>query len=253
MTKQKSTPAVKTIEEAKAQSRRAKGKQEYAVAERWLKKFKFWYSPTGKRYKATASAIAIYSYIAGLNAQGNECYANQDTLGEIGSVKSRQARNIIRMFEDLGVVHVEDRAGQTSIYIALPFTDAHITPPGQLTAQPIATSDEVPASEPIKAAAEQSVPDDDIPCVWDDPDYQSTSTIPTQQDKPELPWGGVAIYKTNGDPIDAAVAWALKETMGDEEAAYQLISRVVFERTGRTEVFMPRTTAVYDEFDPIPF
>ncbi|MGQ7190140.1 hypothetical protein ACUODJ_49905, partial [Escherichia sp. HC-CC] len=68
-------------------------------------------------------AIAIYSFIAGLNEQGKECYANQDTLGKVGRVEARQARNIIRMFEDLGVVHVEDRKGQTSIYTAFPFTD----------------------------------------------------------------------------------------------------------------------------------
>ncbi|AZP88649.1 TPA: hypothetical protein NRM82_004414 [Klebsiella pneumoniae] len=252
MTKQKSTPAVKTIEEAKAQSRRAKGKQRYVATESWLTMFRYWYSPSGKRYKATASAIAIYSFIAGLNEQGKECYANQDTLGKVGRVEARQARNIIRMFEDLGVVHVEDRKGQTSIYTAFPFTDAHITPPEALTEQlPVAVSDEVPAPEPVKAAEEQSIPDwDDIPCAWDDFDYQSAPTMPIQQDSPEFPWGGVAICKPNGQPPDAAVKWALTETMGDENAAYQLISRVVSERTGRTEVFTPQTE---EDFDSIPF
>lgn len=129
MTKQKSTPAVKTIEEAKAQSRRAKGKQRYVATESWLTMFRYWYSPSGKRYKATASAIAIYSFIAGLNEQGKECYANQDTLGKVGRVEARQARNIIRMFEDLGVVHVEDRKGQTSIYTA--FLSPMLTLPHQ--------------------------------------------------------------------------------------------------------------------------
>lgn len=170
MTKQKSTSAFQTIEEAKAQCRRAKGKQEYAVAERWLKKFKFWYSPTGKRYKAPASAIAIYSYIAGLNEQGKECYANQDTLGEIGSVEPRQVRNIIKMLEDVGVVHVDRRKGQTSICTALPFTDAHVIPPDQLPATP---ESDVVQQQPEPATAEElNAPDlDDIPFACDEPDY----------------------------------------------------------------------------------
>ena len=116
---------------------------------------------------------------------------------------------------------------------------------------PVAVSDEVPAPEPVKAAEEQSIPDwDDIPCAWDDFDYQSAPTMPIQQDRPEFPWGGVAICKPNGQPPDAAVKWALTETMGDENAAYQLISRVVSERTGRTEVFTPQTE---EDFDSIPF
>lgn len=46
-------------------------------------------------------------------------------------VSDRQVRNIINMFIDMGVLSVEARDGQTSLYKALPFTDAHITPPGE--------------------------------------------------------------------------------------------------------------------------
>lgn len=260
MTKQKSTPAVKTIEEAKTQCRRAKGKQRYVATETWLTKFRYWYSPSGKRYKSTASAIAIYSYIVGLNEQGKECYANQKTLGEIGSVESRQARNIIRMLEDVGVIHVEGRDGQTSLYTALPFTDAHVIPSDPRPVVPVIFPDDVQhqpapiaAPESNKTAAEHLVPDwDDIPCVWDDPAYQPTPTIPIQQDKPELPWGGLAICKKNGNPTDAAVEWALTETMGDEAAAYRLISMTATKYLGREVIYTIPTNEIYDDFE-IPF
>lgn len=255
MTKQKSTSAFQTIEEAKAQCRRAKGKQEYAVAERWLKKFKFWYSPTGKRYKAPASAIAIYSYIAGLNEQGKECYANQDTLGEIGSVEPRQVRNIIKMLEDVGVVHVDRRKGQTSICTALPFTDAHVIPPDQLSAAPESDvvrqqPEPMPAPEPA-TAEELNVPDlDDIPFAWDEPEEQLTPTIPIHEDRPELPWGGRKAFKPNGHVSDEGLRWALTETMGDEVEAYRLLSRVVSERLGREVVIEPQAE---EDSDDIPF
>ncbi|MBZ6554339.1 hypothetical protein FMJ16_23925 [Klebsiella michiganensis] len=236
-------------------ARQKQGKQRYEVTESWLKTYKHWYSPSGKRYKATASAIAIYSFIAGLTEQKKVCYANQETLGDVGSVEPRQVRNIIKLLEDVGVIHVERRRGQTSICTALPFTNAHVIPPEALTAQSVIVSDEVPAPVPVKAAEENSVSDfDDLPFVRDVSEYLEspvpTPTIPTQQEKPEFPWGGVVVCKPNGDPTDAALKWAHTETMGDEEAAYQLISRVVSERTGRTEDFTPQTE---EDFDSIPF
>lgn len=122
----------KTIAEAKAQCLNKKdSKQTYVVVEQWLKMFKKWFSPSGKEYTATLPAVEIYSYVAGFNEQGQECYANQKTLANIGMVSDRQVRNIINMFIDMGVLSVEARDGQTSLYKALPFTDAHITPPGE--------------------------------------------------------------------------------------------------------------------------
>ena len=121
---------IKTIAEAKAKCLNQKdGKQKYVVVEQWLKMFKKWFSPSGKEYTATLPAVEIYSYVAGFNEQGQECYANQKTLANIGMVSDRQVRNIINMFIDMGVLSVEARDGQTSLYKALPFTDAHITPP----------------------------------------------------------------------------------------------------------------------------
>lgn len=123
---------IKTIAEAKAKCLNQKdGKQKYVVVEQWLKMFKKWFSPSGNEYTATLPAVEIYSYIAEFNEQGQECYATQKTLSNIGMVSDRQVRNIINMFVDMGVLSVEARDGQTSLYKALPFTDAHITPPGE--------------------------------------------------------------------------------------------------------------------------
>ena len=204
-------------------------------------------------------AQKLYCYFQGWENSGNFCYESQTELGKVIDLSRERTCKLIKKLTDAGLITKEKNPGYLSkVYRTFPITDAHITPPEAPTAQPVAASDEVPAPEPVKAAEEHSVPDsDDLPFVWDAPEYLEppapTPTILIQQDKPELPWGGVAIYKTNGDPTDAAVAWGLKETMGDEEAAYQLLSRVVSEYTGRTEVFTPRTTAIYDDCDPIPF
>ncbi|QHR65951.1 hypothetical protein muut_154 [Escherichia phage muut] len=90
------------------------------------KMFKKWYSPSGNEYTATLPAVEIYSYIAGFNEQGQECYATQKTLANIGMVSDRQVRNIINMFVDMGVLSVETRHGQTSLYKALPFTEMNV-------------------------------------------------------------------------------------------------------------------------------
>lgn len=200
--------------------------------------------------KIDSHHVALYCRFMSYQADGKTCYESQGTLARKRKTSVSTIGRRISDLKKLGLVTTEpnpDPKYDTLLYTALPLTDAHVIPPEALTAQPVAASDEVPAPEPVKAAAEQSVPD------WDDPDYQSTPTIPTQQDKPELPWGGRKGFKTNGDPADEGVQWALTETMGDEEKAYQLLSRVLSEYLGRAEVFTPRTTVVYDEFGEIPF
>lgn len=102
-----------------------KANQEQLHPTEW-KMFKKWYSPSGNEYTATLPAVEIYNYIAGFNEQGQECYATQKTLSNVGMVSDRQVRNIINMFVDMGVLSVEARHGQTSLYKALPFTGMNI-------------------------------------------------------------------------------------------------------------------------------
>ncbi|EPC6779756.1 hypothetical protein ACRZ85_005131 [Escherichia coli O8:H30] len=166
---------IKTIAEAKAKCLNQKdGKQKYVVVEQWLKMFKKWYSPSGNEYTATLPAVEIYSYIAGFNEQGQECYATQKTLANIGMVSDRQVRNIINMFVDMGVLSVEARDGQTSLYKALPFTDAHITPPGESSLSDLSEAAE--AQEQPKGHKQPSfdVLDDD----WDTPLPWETEETP---------------------------------------------------------------------------
>lgn len=194
--------------------------------------------------------IKLYCRFKRYQNNGAKCYESQGKLGQICKCDPGTIGDKVKELVKMGLVITDEHPDpniSSLLYTALPLTDAHVIPPEALTAQPVAASDEVPAPEPVKAAAEQSVPD------WDDPDYQSTPTIPTQQDKPELPWGGRKGFKTNGDPAEEGVQWALTETMGDEEKAYQLLSKVLSEYFGRAEVFTPRTTVVYDDCDPIPF
>lgn len=198
----------------------------------------------GETHEVKLHHKIVYSYLLSLSGTFKQVTPSLTGIGKrLGLGTDQTVRRHIKDLVSFGWVQVvsEGRKGMTNIYIVLPY---HQKPP-------VTVSDEVPAPEPVKAAEEQSIPDwDDIPCAWDDFDYQSAPTMPIQQDRPEFPWGGVAICKPNGQPPDAAVKWALTETMGDENAAYQLISRVVSERTGRTEVFTPQTE---EDFDSIPF
>lgn len=235
---------IKTIAEAKAKCLNQKdGKQKYVVVEQWLKMFKKWYSPSGNEYTATLPAVEIYSYIAGFNEQGQECYATQKTLSNIGMVSDRQVRNIINMFVDMGVLSVEARHGQTSLYKALPFTDAHITAPREAKASVNAEKPQTEQVSTVKAVPEQ------LPPTEDKKTLETTRSI--QQEKTELPWGGVTICKPNGQPTEAALEWALAETQGDNIEAYRLISIMVSEFTGREHIYtIPETEE--DDFD-IPF
>lgn len=163
--------------------------------------------------KIDSHHVALYCRFMSYQADGKTCYESQGTLARKRKTSVSTIGRRISDLKKLGLVTTEpnpDPKYDTLLYTALPLTDAHITPPEALTEQPpVAVSEEVPASEPVKAALEQSIPDwDDVPCVWDDSDYQSTPTIPTQQDKPELPWGGRKGFKTNGDPAEEGVQWA---------------------------------------------
>ncbi len=89
-------------------------------------------------------------------------------------VSDRQVRNIINMFVDMGVLSVEARDGQTSLYKALPFTDAHITPPGESSLSDLSEAAE--AQEQPKGHKQPSfdVLDDD----WDTPLPWETEETP---------------------------------------------------------------------------
>ena len=204
-------------------------------------------------------AQKLYCYFQGWENSGNFCYESQTELGKVIDLSREHTCKLIQKLQDAGLITKEKNPGYRSkVYRTFPITDAHITPPEAPTAQPVAASDEVPAPDPVKAAEEHSVPDfDDLPFVWDAPEYLEppapTPTIPTQQDKPDLPWGGVAICKPNGDPIDAALKWALTETMGDEEAAYRLISQTATKHLGREIILTVPTNETFDEFEDLPF
>ncbi|EKQ6536094.1 TPA: winged helix-turn-helix transcriptional regulator [Klebsiella michiganensis] len=214
------------------------------------------------RVKFSPAMQKLYCYVADWEKSGCVCHETQSELAKVCGLSRSKTNDLIELMERIGLITRTKIPGRRNKELrALPLTDAHIIPPEALALEHEMVSNNVqyqsaPTTElkPDNTAEEHSTTYwGDIPCVWDDPDYQSTPTIPIQQDKPELPWGGVSICKSNGQPPDAAVEWALNETMGNEEAAYQLISTVVSAYTGRTEVFIPRAPEVYDDYDPIPF
>ncbi|UBX46386.1 helix-turn-helix domain-containing protein [Citrobacter werkmanii] len=197
--------------------------------------------------KIDSHHVGLYCRFMSYQANGKTCYESQGTLARKHKTSVSTIGRRIRDLKKLGLVTTEpnpDAQYDTLLYTALPLTDAHVIPPDQLPAAP--NSDET--------AAEHAVPDfDDLPFVWDAPQYQPTPTISTQQDMPDLPWGGVAICKPNGDPIDAALKWALTETMGDEEEAYRLISLTATKHHGREIIFTVPTNETFDEREDLPF
>lgn len=208
-------------------------------------------------------AQKLYCYFQGWENSGNFCYESQEELGKEINLSRERTCKLIKKLQDAGLITKEKNPGYRSkVYRTFPITDAHITPPEALTAQPVAASDEVPTQpapipvpEPVKASEEKAdvTPDWD---AWDAPEYQAPSpvpTIPIQQDKPELPWGGVAIGKPNGEPVDAALKWALTETMGDEEEAYRLISLTATKHHGREIIFTVPTNETFDDLEDLPF
>lgn len=227
----------------------------------YFKEIPFIYSPHLEkgRVKFSARMQKLYCYVADWEKSGGVCYEEQSELAKVCDLSRGKTNDLIEQMELIGLITRTKIPGRRNKELrALPLTDAHITPPEAPTAQPVAASDEVPAPEPVKAAEERSVPDsDDLPFVWDAPEYLEppapTPTIPTQQDKPDLPWGGVAICKPNGDPINAALKWALTETMGDEEAAYRLISQTATKHLGREIILTVPTNETFDEFEDLPF
>lgn len=215
--------------------------------------------------KIDSHHVALYCRFMSYQADGKTCYESQGTLARKRKTSVSTIGRRISDLKKLGLVTTApnpDPKYDTLLYTALPLTDAHITPPEALTAQPVALSDEVPTQPAPEPATAEKKPDvapdwDDIPCVWDEPGYLEppapVPTLPTQQDKPDLPWGGVAICKPNGDPIDAALKWALTETMGDEEAAYRLISQTATKHLGREIILTVPTNETFDEFEDLPF
>ncbi|UNK60859.1 helix-turn-helix domain-containing protein [Buttiauxella ferragutiae] len=202
--------------------------------------------------------VALYCRFLSYQANGNNCYESHDTLARKCKASSSTVQRRIKELKKLGLVKTDKHPNpniSSLLYTALPLTDAHIIPPDQLSAAPESDvvrqqPEPMPAPEPA-TAEELNAPDlDAIPFACDEPEEQPTPTIPTQQDKPELPWGGTVPGKTNGQPQDAAMEWALTKTKGDEEEAYRLISRVASEYLGKEVVFEPQAE---DDFDDIEF
>lgn len=227
----------------------------------YFKEIPFIYSPHLEKGKVKFSARMqkLYCYVADWEKSGGVCYEEQSELAKVCDLSRGKTNDLIELMESIGLLAVTKIPGRRNLELrALPLTDAHIIPPDQLSAAP--ESDVVqqqlepmPAPEPVKAAEEKAnvAPDWD---AWDAPEYPEppapTPTIPIHEDRPELPWGGTVPGKTNGQPQDAAMEWALTKTKGDEEEAYRLISRVASEHLGKEVFFEPQTE---DDFDDIPF
>jgi len=224
----------------------------------YFKEIPFIYSPLLEkgRVKFSATMQKLYCYVADWEKSGGVCYEEQSELAKVCDLSRGKTNDLIEQMELIGLITTTKIPGRRNLELrALSLTDAHIIPPDQLSAAPESDvvrqqPEPMPAPEPA-TAEELNAPDlDAIPFACDEPEEQPTPTIPTQQDKPELPWGGTVPGKTNGQPQDAAMEWALTKTKGDEEEAYRLISRVASEYLGKEVVFEPQAE---DDFDDIEF
>ena len=132
--------------------------------------------------------VALYCRFLSYQANGNNCYESHATLARKHKTSPSTVKRRIEDLRKLGLVITDEHPDSnisSLLYTALPLTDAHITPPEALTAQPVALSDEVaeqpaqmPAPEPVKAAEEKAdvAPDWD---AWDAPGYQAPAPTMT--------------------------------------------------------------------------
>ena len=223
----------------------------------YFKEIPFIYSPLLEkgRVKFSATMQKLYCYVADWEKSGGVCYEEQSELAKVCDLSRGKTNDLIEQMELIGLITTTKIPGRRNLELrALSLTDAHIIPPDQLSAAPESDvvrqqPEPMPAPEPA-TAEELNAPDlDAIPFACDEPEEQPTPTIPTQQDKPELPWGGTVPGKTNGQPQDAAMEWALTKTKGDEEEAYRLISRVASEYFGREVLFEPHAEEDSDDIE----
>ena len=192
--------------------------------------------------------LHIVLYFRFLSYQENNlnCYESHETLAKIFKSSASTIKRKINDLKEMGLLETSphpDPYISSLIYNALPLTDAHITAPGEAKASVNAEKPQTEQVSTVKAVPEQ------LPPTEDKKTLETTRSI--QQEKTELPWGGVTICKPNGQPTEAALEWALAETQGDNIEAYRLISIVVSEFTGREHIYtIPETEE--DDFD-IPF
>ncbi len=182
----------------------------------------------GKTKEVKLHHKIIYSYLLSLSGTYQKVTPSLKGIGErLGVGTDQTVRRHIKDLVSFGWLKIEERAGSTNAYIVLPYEQEAKT-------QQEATVKAVP---------------DQLPPTEDKKTLETTRSI--QQEKTELPWGGVTICKPNGQPTEAALEWALAETQGDNIEAYRLISIVVSEFTGREHIYtIPETEE--DDFD-IPF
>lgn len=182
----------------------------------------------GKTKEVKLHHKIIYSYLLSLSGTYQKVTPSLKGIGErLGVGTDQTVRRHIKDLVSFGWLKIEERAGSTNAYIVLPYEQE---------------------AQTQQEATVKAVPDQ-LPPTEDKKTLETTRSI--QQEKTELPWGGVTICKPNGQPTEAALEWALAETQGDNIEAYRLISIVVSEFTGREHIYtIPETEE--DDFD-IPF
>lgn len=202
-------------------------------------------SVDGGKVKFSAEMQKLYCYVSDWEKSGGICFETQTKLSKVCGCSRKTVNELIGLMIKIGLLEeVGERIPKRPLKLrALPLTDAHITPPGEAKASVNAEKPQTEQVSTVKAVPEQ------LPPTEDKKTLETTRSI--QQEKTELPWGGVTICKLNGQPTEAALEWALAETQGDNIEAYRLISIVVSEFTGREHIYtIPETEE--DDFD-IPF
>lgn len=130
----------------------------------YFKDIPFIYSPLlGKgKVKFSAEMQKLYCYVADWEKSGSVCYEEQIEIAKVCGLERRQTINLINTLEIVGLITRTKIPGRRNKELrALPLTDALITPPEALTAQPVALSDEVPLQpEPILTARAPEVIDE---------------------------------------------------------------------------------------------
>ncbi|EPP8020009.1 hypothetical protein ACUVE1_005384, partial [Escherichia coli] len=156
-------------------------------------------SVDGGKVKFSAEMQKLYCYVSDWEKSGGICFETQTKLSKVCGCSRKTVNELIGLMIKIGLLEeVGERIPKRPLKLrALPLTDAHITPPGEAKASVNAEKPQTEQVSTVKAVPEQ------LPPTEDKKTLETTRSI--QQEKTELPWGGVTICKLNGQPTEAAL------------------------------------------------
>lgn len=99
--------------------------------------------PNGIKFSMTLQKL--FCYLEGWNRSNTDCFQSQDKLSNVLNATRKTVCESLQLLVDLHLVEkINKKKGRGFIYKALPLTDAHVTPPGQIQGAIAASVEQAP-------------------------------------------------------------------------------------------------------------